>query len=251
MDCFPAAETHVVYTVRDIGRTLPAEWQQSVKGGSSIGLDEFVTGVIGLFDAPSQQLPAIVGESHVVEKFPLLHNVVSVLARWAQRVEPSRIHLVTLPPAGSDTGLLWKRFCEATAIDPAVAIHPPRRGNESIGALEAEALRRLNILLSEEAGYDFRTSEWVRSRFVLPVVAARSSAGRIVIRPEHYEWARERAGGIVAQLETAPYDVVGDLADLLPPATQPEGVHPADIPEDAIASVGLRWVADVLQRRRD
>jgi hypothetical protein len=244
------AELHVVYTIRDIARTLAAEWQQAVKGGSALRMDEFVEGVMACFDAPVTAMPTIIGESQVVEKFRMLHNVVGVLDRWSARVPADRVHLVTLPPPGADPRLLWERFCTAVDVDPATGTNPPRRRNESLGAADAEALRRVNGALAGDAGYDFTVSEWVRSKFVLPVVAAHPAQTRIAIRSTHHAWAVSRAREFVARLEGRGHHIVGELSDLLPPAEPRAGVHPDDVPEDEIVAITVGWVAGLLSRSR-
>ncbi len=247
---FGPAELHVIYTARDLARTLAAEWQQAVKGGSALELDEFAGGVMEGFGRTPHSMPSIVGESQVVEKFTVLHDVPAVLGRWSTIVRPERVHLVTVPPAGSDPGLLWERFCAAASIDPAAGSSPPRRRNESLGASEVEALRRVNRALAGEAGYDFVRSEWVRHRFVLPVLMPRPVSARIALRESQHSWARERAGEIVAQLQSSGYDIVGDLADLVPPVEPREGVHPSDVPESTLNAVVTDWVATLLKRAR-
>jgi hypothetical protein len=250
MTSFGEAEVHVVYTVRDIARTLPAEWQQAVKGGSTITLDAFIEGVMNRFETGSangsDDVPPVVGESHAVEKFTFLHDVPTVMERWAAYIPPRAIHLVTVPPPGSDPGLLWQRFCTATGIDPFVAQSPPRRKNESLGVVEAETLRRVNSVLSQDNGYDFDTGEWVRSHFVLPVIATRSPDKRITIRPAHHDWACQQADQLVKRLAATSYDVVGDLADLIPRRRSRRGVHPADLPADDIGAMAIGWVAKLL-----
>lgn len=247
---FGPAELHVVYTVRDLARTVSAEWQQAVKGGSTLTLDDFVAGVAAGFGRAPAVMPSVVGESQVVEKFGVLHDVASLLPRWAVHVQPAHVHVVTVPPSGSDPDLLWKRFCAAIGVDAALGVHPPRRRNESLGAGEVEALRRLNAELAGDDGYDFVRSEWVRHRFVLPVLMPRPVSARIALRSPQQEWATERASGIVAFLEQSEYDVVGDVADLMPAAAAPGSVHPSDVTETALNAILTDWVATLLMRAR-
>lgn len=239
------AEVHIVYTVRDLARTLAAEWQQAVKGGSELTLDDFVDGVTETFATNPDPMPSVVGESQAVEKFTALHDVDSVLSRWARVTDARQVHVVTLPPAGSDPVLLWERFSEAIGLDPAVGSEPATRRNESLGAAEAETLRRINRDMAAGTGYDFARSEWVRQRFVLPVLMPRPSTERIALRDEQREWAGERAAEIVATLQDAQYDVIGDLKDLLP-VESGAGIHPSDVPEETVAALATDWVATLL-----
>ena len=43
----------------------------------------------------------------------------SIVATWSEVVSTDRVHLVTLPPSGSDPSVLWNRFCTTVGIDPA------------------------------------------------------------------------------------------------------------------------------------
>lgn len=247
---FEPAELHVVYTIRDLSRTVSAEWQQAIKGGSTLTLDEFVSGVAAGFGRPPAVMPSVVGESQVVEKFGVLHDVATLLPRWAAHLQTAHVHVVTVPPPGSDPDLLWKRFCAAIDLDPALGVHPPRRRNESLGAAEVEALRRLNLELSGDGRYDFVRSEWVRHRFVLPVLMPRPVSARIALRDRQRAWAAERAADIVAFLEQSEYDVVGDVSDLLPAAETQSSVHPSDVTEAALNAILTDWVATLLMRAR-
>jgi hypothetical protein len=246
LDVVAPAEVHVVYAIRDLARTLPAEWQQAVKGGSALTLDEFVSGVMATFGEPVSSVPTIIGESQVVAKFPLLHHAGDVLGRWAADLEPGRVHVVTLAPAESDPGLLWQRFCAAAGIDPAAGAEPPRRRNESMGVAEVETLRRVNRMLGKDTGYDFASSEWVRSRFVLPLLMSRPATTRIALRDSQQAWAVDRAKDLVACLEGGGYDIVGDLRDLLPSGRPRPGVHPDDVPAAELTEIAVGWVAALL-----
>jgi hypothetical protein len=169
-----------------------------------------------------------------------------VLERWAAPLEPSRVHVVTLPPAGADPGLLWQRFCAAAGADPDAGADPPRRRNESMGVAEVETLRRVNRALGNDTGYDFAASEWVRSRFVLPVLMSRPARTRIALRDNQQAWAVRQAELLVRRLSRSGYDIVGALDDLLPSARPREGVHPDDVPPAELGETAVGWVAALL-----
>ena len=48
-------------------------------------------------------------------------DAADVLRRWSVGLPPERVHVVTVPPAGSPRDLLWTRFAQACDFDPSVA----------------------------------------------------------------------------------------------------------------------------------
>lgn len=250
VSAFAPAEVHVVYTVRDLARTLPAEWQQAVKGGYPSPLEEFLEQVMATFSQDTG-VPNVVGESEVVPKFARLHRIDDVMARWATSVPDALMHVVTLPPAGADPRLLWERFSSAIGVDPAVAKKPPRRSNESLGVADAELLRRVNAALDVEGGHTFVEREWVRRNFVLPILMPRPATDKIAIPAEAHLWAVERAKELVAHLAQSRYQVVGDLDDLLPSERPRSGLLPHEVSEAAVSAAGVDAVAALLRELRE
>ena len=86
------ARVHVVYTARDLSRVIPAMWHTRTRNGHHDTWDAYVR---GLRDAPdSDAWPWDMSGQ----------NPARVLARWARHVPEERIHLVTVPAAGSAAG---------------------------------------------------------------------------------------------------------------------------------------------------
>ncbi len=232
------AELHVVLTARDLARVIPAAWQERMKNSKSVAWPDFVAALMD---------PARVDASPA-RGFWRQQDLPAVLRRWAVHVPPERIHVVTVPPPGAPRGLLLRRIGQVVGSDAARWDPEVDRLNESIGAAEAELLRRVNDRIMDRV-------EWpVYAHSVKNLMSRQSLAGRpnprpIVLSPDQHAWAVERAEEIVAALRSAGYPVVGDLADLVPvsppgpPAEQPlppEQVPDAEVlaaAEDAI--VGL------------
>ena len=227
------AEVHVVLTVRDIATLLPAEWQETVKHRNAKGFGEWLEDVIDR-------------ESYSADRrqwwFWRVHDTMAILGIWAQYVPPQRIHVITVPPRGSDNALLWQRFAALLEVDPASVDISRARPNASLGLPEIEFLRRLNEVLPEEVPdwfYMWNVKEGVAHR----ALAARPREGRLVIPAEREEWAGKQADVLVEALSESDYDVVGNLEELRPlPVTGP-AASSADQPAELVLDAAVHAAA--------
>jgi hypothetical protein len=236
------AELHVVVTVRDMATLLPAEWQETVKHRNAKGFTEWLADVIDQ-------------ESYSADRrqwwFWRVHDTIAILGIWAQYLPPQRIHVITVPPRGSDNALLWQRFAGLLEVDPASVDISRARPNASLGLPEIEFLRRLNEALPEEVPdwfYMWNVKEGVAHR----ALAARPREGRLVIPAGREEWARKQADVLVQALSESDYDVVGDLDELRPlPVTEPAGSAadpPAELVLDAAVNAAAAMVVNQYHR---
>ncbi|MDP3892037.1 MAG: hypothetical protein Q8Q44_12470, partial [Nocardioides sp.] len=127
-------DLRVVATVRDLGRAVPAMWQEGVKNGRTWGFEEYVGGVRD-GGPPGQH-------------FWRQQAAGRIVSRWADGVGADRVTVVTVPPAGSPPELLWDRFCTVSGLQPA-PWRPSERTNESLGVASTLALRALNEQLAD------------------------------------------------------------------------------------------------------
>jgi len=236
------AEVHVVVTVRDMATLLPAEWQETVKHRNAKGFTEWLEDVIDR-------------ESYSADRrqwwFWRVHDTIAILGIWAQYVPPQRIHVITVPPRGSDNALLWQRFAALLDVDPASVDISRARPNASLGLPEIEFLRRLNEVLPEEVPdwfYMWNVKEGVAHR----ALAARPREGRLVIPPEREEWARKQADVLVEALSQSDYDVAGSLDELRPlPVSEPaasSAVPSAELVLDAAVHAAAAMVVNQYHR---
>ena len=223
------AEVHVVLTARDLARVVPAAWQERMRNAKTFTWAEFVAAV---------QDPDQVGNPPA-KGFWEQQDLPAILRRWGRAVPAERVHVVTVPPPGSPPTLLLERFgrvlgSDATGWDPDV-----EQSNESMGAVEAEFLRRINWRISEAVEWPVYEHA-VNNMLGRGALAARPHPRRLVLPPEGLAWAAERAHGIVRAIERAGYPVVGDLGDLVPvppPAVEHAPAPSADAPtEDVLAA---------------
>jgi hypothetical protein len=223
------AEVHVVLTVRDMATLLPAEWQETVKHRNATGFAGWLEDVIDR-------------ESYSAERrqwwFWRVHDTIAVLGIWAQYVPPERIHVITVPPRGSDNALLWQRFASLLDVDPASVDITRARPNASLGLPEIEFLRRLNEVLPEEVPdwfYMWNVKEGVAHR----ALAARPREGRLVIPAEREEWAGKQADVLIAALSESAYHVVGNLDELRPLPVTESAASPAEQPAELVLDAAV------------
>ena len=127
------AEVHLVLSVRDLVRQIPAEWQENVKHRSHITYASFLETI---------RDPA--RDSRIGSWFWAVQEIPDILDRWGASLPPSQVHLVTVPPSGSDRGELWRRFSRTFGLDGLDLDLAAERENPSLGVPETSLLRTIN-----------------------------------------------------------------------------------------------------------
>ncbi|GAB2884915.1 hypothetical protein [Nocardioides pacificus] len=213
VDSFPGTELQVVLTVRDLARSIPAMWQESVQNGSVVTWDQFLAAVRADDGKPG---PA---------KWFWKHQRVSLLARrWVEGVGRDRFTLITVPPKGAPHDLLWHRFAEVAGIDPG-SCSLDVLANPSIGAASAMVMRELNEALAADP-----LSKRDYHNFVKHALAKRGLAARQRAEPTlglDEKWVQRRGNREIDALRALDLRIVGDLAELAPRPVP--GVHTRDI----------------------
>jgi hypothetical protein len=234
-DSLAPAEVHVVFTARDLARQLVSDWQEHIKHNHTLTLETFVDDLIE--NGRDAQPP-------FGEMFWDLHDAAYVLRRWSRVIPTSRIHLVTLPPPGEPGGMLWRRFCEVTGLDPARYSLNVRRSNTSLGLAEAEVVRRINRRVQRVAPPHY--DALVRLR--LTGTTFNGSGGRIVLPEGRMPWVRQRSRALIDALADGGYDVVGDLEELMPRAEHHTGyVATSAIPARRMLPIAIKANAALLR----
>jgi hypothetical protein len=197
MNDLSGCEVHVVYSARDLGRQLPAAWQESIKQGRKWTFRRFLNKVER-------------GETW----FQKALDLPTVLNNWSVGLPPERVHVVTVPH-GRAHNELWHRFAEAFSIDAAWAPKDSERANRSLGIAETQLIRRLNrrleLTVRREQTYDALIRELLAQR---ELVSRESIPVRLP--PGRYDWAEEQADLWIDWLKGSGVHVVGDTDDLRP-----------------------------------
>lgn len=249
IDALAPAEVHVIYTARDLARAVPAEWQQSIKAGAKASMGTFVQ---RLRERPPSPSEAQASDPGPVPAGPsgsfIKRDMCSVLSRWGASLDSDHVHVVTLPADGSGPGELWRRFASVVDIDPDSCVEPADRLNESLGAAEAELLRRVNVALSETTDHEHSLKEWVRHNLALGILSRRPAPTRFGLRADEHAWAVDRARSQVDAIRHWGFDVVGDLDDLIPLATPSSSIRPDDVEDGDINAVAVDTIAQLVIR---
>lgn len=206
-------EVHLVVTARDLARQLPAEWQEGIKHGRGLRFRPFL----------DRMLDPARSHEHA-RKFWRHQDVAELMERWGAGLPPERIHLVTAPPPGAPRDLLWRRFCAVVGVDPALAEFPEVGANTSLGITAIDVLRRVNKRLRADGDRPPLLRRTVKQSLVNGALRQDTSP-RVTTPEELLPRLAEITDDWVKRIESAGYDVVGDLADLTP---RPAEGAPAD-----------------------
>ncbi|MFZ5847407.1 MAG: hypothetical protein ACOYX5_08510 [Actinomycetota bacterium] len=234
----PGTEIHLVLTVRDLVRQIPAEWQEHVKHRSTSTFDEFV---------------ADLRREDPRTWFWQVQDFVDVLRRWGSTLQPEHVHVVTVPAPGQPPPLLWERFAGLLGLDPSTFTTTGLRANTSLGYEQAELLRRVNSALGDRLPLPGPYAPDVKSMFAERVLAAQPGS-KLALAGEGHGYAVERSERLARDIAALGVDVVGDLGELVPEAAAASA--PVPPPDDAAvlgeavaALTGLLEEYSALRRR--
>lgn len=212
-------EVHLVLSVRDLVRQIPAEWQENVKHRATLGYAEFLDRI-----RDPQRASRIGSWFWGVQEIP------AILDRWGADIPPERIHLVTVPPRGGDPDELWRRFVAAFGLTGLDLDLGTERSNPSLGVPETALIRRVNAAANAELP-PRHYRPLVRELLAHRTLSARTETPRLGLPPEHADWVAEVQEAWIDAVAERGYDVVGDLADLR--GTPPGEWHDPDSPDEA------------------
>lgn len=237
------AELHVVLTVRDFERQLPAVWQERLKNGGRVSFARHF--------AQAVENDAARGDEPL--GFWRQQDAVGILRRWAEVVPHDRIHVVTLPQPGGPRDALWRRFASVVGFDPDLVdlAAAPTTGNVSLRPPQARLLRRVNNRLQDSVPHTVYRRVVKRYLSESAVTGLRSST-TYGLAPDQRSVARRWSAELQQELQTGGYDVVGHASDLAARDVDAAGRHDLDdVPpdEEAAAAVSataalVRWMAD-------
>jgi hypothetical protein len=219
------AEVHVIVAGRDLWRTFPSMWQQSIRARSVWRFEEFVEAV----------------EAGEFEHFWEQHTPTRMLRRWGDLVPPARRHLVTVPPPGARHDVLWQRFAGIIGITDGVCeVAEPVR-NVSLGASEIEVLRRVNEALGDRFPHRTPYQRVVQRHLVDGVLKRTASGSKFGVGVDRAGWVSGLAEEQIRELRDYPCEVAGDLEELRPgrmeATSSPDELDDGQVLEAAISAI--------------
>ncbi len=197
------AEVHVILSVRDLTRQIPAEWQENVKHRSGVSYTRFLRRIMN----PART-------SRVGSWFWGVQEIPDIVNRWGFDLPPERIHLVTVPPPGGPPDELWRRFAEAFGLGGVDLDLAAERANPSLGVPETALLRRINRAVNRELD-PAHYRPLVRELLAHRTLSQRTQTPRLALPPGVVEWVHEVETSYVEEIVRRGYHVIGDPADLI------------------------------------
>lgn len=227
---FGDADLRIVVGARDLGRTVPAMWQEAVKNRSVLGFHEYVEGIRD--------------EAENGRRFWRQQQAARIVTRWAEHLGPARVHVVTVPPPSAPGEVLWDRFSEVAGIPARPSWNEAPRANESLGAASALLMRRLNELTADLPVKAYKRRVKAVGKHLLP-------AHRGAEQPIGFtvpDWLRQEATRIREEISASGVHVVGELDDLTP--LDVPGVDPATVDAEAELDAALAALEAVLRQSK-
>jgi hypothetical protein len=237
MASFPDREVHVVVTARDLGRQIPAEWQERVKHRGGRDYEAFLKALARNYTRTDWMM-----------WFWRVQHLPRILATWGASLSPEQVHLVTVPPPDGPRDALWQRFSGVLGLSPQATYAESETTNASLGGAEVTMLRRLNSALRELEVPRTIYVNWVRESIVKEVLAQRPDKVPATVPPRRRAAVDEITATWLTEIRTSNIDVVGDLADLESVWPDDEGhwSDPDRADPDAIAEAAIEALAHVL-----
>ena len=224
------ADVHVIYSARDLVRLAPAMWQTHLRNKRTVTWSDYLGSLRDPGD-PAQPWG---------RRFWYQQDPAEVLGRWQAAVPVERMHVVTVPNAGASPDLLWRRFASVLGVEPEAYDLDVPRANRSLGAVECEALRRLNGSVAERIPGPVY-ADLVKRFLARDVLEREPNEHALVLPPDDVTWVRQRSEEQAAALGTG-YDIVGDLEELVPDVGAPpaDWRAPDDVDETGVVALLAR-----------
>jgi len=223
------SQPEVIITVRDLGRSVPAMWQESVKNRQYWTYDHYVE--------MARDVRTDEG------KFWKQQDAGAIVSRYASVVGGEHVHVITVPPPGAPSTLLWDRFGEVTGITDAAWAEAPR-ANESLGAASTQLMLRLNHATTDLSAPAYKKRVKALAKHVLGPLRTREEPIGFTVP----DWLRHEADRCVTEIRASGAQVVGDLAELDP--VDVPGVDPAGVAAEDELRAAVDGLAGVLRQVR-
>jgi len=245
---FSTDDVRVVLTTRDLARQIPAVWQENVKNRNPERYGEYLDHVLA--GAPGRPDRAA---DRISRGFWRPQYLPDLIHRWERTVGAENVLVVTVPPPGAPRNELWNRFADATELPDLPYTFDLESENVSLGATEAELLRRMTEYVPDDVDWP-RWETRVKRRFAERTLAPVGGSGRIVVPEKFRDEVTEISERMIRRLQRRGVRVIGDLDDLRPrfedaSGPQPDEVSDGQLLESALTVLGPMASAPPERRR--
>ena len=243
-----ASTVDIVITMRDLGRILPSSWQQHVRNTHTQSYRRYLERRASeRGDLPPIQMQAEWdAERH--QTFWRSYAYGALVRRWQDLVGADHVSVVTLPPAGSPSNLLWDRFRAALAVDALPETAPKLPAFiANIGSTRSEAvfLHALNVE-AKRRGWNRKTANELQQQLLSSGFLERPDRGGPLLLPRSYlGTVREWVDVDIADMATTDVVVHGDVEDL---RVLDSAASHGRVPSDQIAAAGAFATANAMAR---
>lgn len=222
-------DVHLVLTVRDTARVIPALWPTSVTSGGITTWPRF-TKVVRASTRGGGRVGAGLARLGLptARRFVEVLDLPRMLDVWTSALPPERVHVVVVPGPDAPTDRLWELFAGVIGLDPEVATAPPAQANESLGYPSAELARRVNEELALRLPSQQRVVKMDLGRDALAPL--RHSERRVAIDPATFKAALRWNKRIARAIRSCGVTVHGNLADL--PVTADPAAYGVEAEQD-------------------
>jgi hypothetical protein len=207
-----------VVTLRPLSGLLPSQWQQYLQSGLRLPYDTWLGQIL---DGPQGSDP--------LPLFWRRHDHGALVERWAAVVGPQQLAVVVPDP--TDRASLLHGFEAILQLPRDLLVPEPGRSNRSLTVGEAELLRQINIQWHDH-GWGRDAYHDVMRQGVIRRLVTSSAPGVDAQRISTPQWALTAAakyGEQAAQrIEASGVAVIGDLARLAEPPSEPSEVRADD-----------------------
>ncbi|MFZ0323490.1 MAG: hypothetical protein WAN48_05075 [Actinomycetes bacterium] len=202
---FAPDEVRVVLSLRDLARVIPAQWQETTQNMRDWPYAKYLDDLMSEQPRKTEYGPHFWNR----QRWP------RILRAWQPWVTPDNLVVVTVPPSGSPSNVLWERFCEASGI-ASDGFDLKGFDNDSLGGVSAELMRRVSHEAAER-GLDDDEYHVLKSQLAKrTLVHRRRSEPAILIPPSRREWTDRTSRLMIDEVKQIGALVVGDLEELMP-----------------------------------
>lgn len=217
LDGLSAGSIDVVITMRDLARILPSSWQQHVRNTHTQSYRRYLERrARERGDLPPTRMQSE-WDSERHQTFWRSYAYGVLVRRWQSLVGAEHVTVVTLPPKGAPSHLLWDRFRAALAVEALPETAPKLPAFiANVGSTRAEAafLHALNVE-AKRRGWNRKTANELQQRLLSTGFLERPDRGGPLLLPRSFLGrVRTWADADIADMATTGVTVYGDTDDL-------------------------------------